>query len=44
MDAHSQHIKIIAAGKINDLNLTAMIELLGVTEYHGKLIFGNLKE
>ena len=44
MDTHSQHIKIIAAGKINDLNLTAMIELLGVTEYHGKLILGNLKE
>ena len=44
MDAHSQHIKIIAAGKINDLNLTAMIELLGVTEYHGKLILGDLKE
>ena len=44
MDAHSQHIKIIAAGKINDLNLTAMIELLGITEYHGKLIVGDLKE
>ena len=44
MDAHSQHIKIIASGKINDLNLTAMIELLGVTEYHGKLILGDLKE
>ena len=29
MDTHSQHIKIIAAGKINDLNLTAMKELLG---------------
>ena len=44
MDTHSQHIKIIAAGKINDLNLTAMIELLGITEYHGKLIVGDLKE
>ena len=44
MDAHSKHIKIIAAGKINDLNLTAMIELLGITEYHGKLLVGNLKE
>ena len=44
MDTHSQHIKIIAAGKINDLNLTAMIELLGMTEYHGKLIVGDLKE
>ena len=43
MDAHNQHIKIIAAGKINDLNLTAMIELLRVTEYHGKLIVGDLK-
>ena len=44
MDTHSQHIKIIAAGKINDLNLTAMKELLGVTEYHGKLIVGDLKK
>ena len=44
MDTHSKHIKIIAAGKINDLNLTAMIELLGITEYHGKLLVGNLKE
>jgi hypothetical protein len=24
--------------------LTTMIELLGVTEYHGKLIVGDLKE
>ena len=44
MDTHSQHIKIIAAGKINDLNLSAMKELLGVTEYHGKLIVGDLKK
>lgn len=44
MNTHSQHIKTIAAGKINDLNLTSMIELLGVTEYHGKLIVGDLKK
>ena len=43
MDAHSEHIKIIAAGKIKDYNLNEHIKLIGVNEYHGRRIVGHLK-
>ena len=44
MHNQSQHIKIIAAGNIKDYNLNEHIKLLGVNEYHGKLILGHLNQ
>ena len=42
MGSASSHLTIIAAGKINQRNFMEIHESLGLAEYHGKLIVGDL--